>query len=133
MNSLGDRIKRKLSEKEMTIQRLAAESGISEPTIHSIFNRGDAKISQLEKISGVLETSLSFLLGEDPSATSQTGTYNQAGSGNHQKIRVNKGESSQELAAQLISCQRQLELSQALVAAKEEMLVLLRGGHNRPN
>ncbi|MBO3270785.1 helix-turn-helix domain-containing protein [Hymenobacter defluvii] len=35
--------------------------------------------------------------------------------------------------AEVASLRQQLELAQALVAAKEEMLVLLRGGHNRPN
>jgi transcriptional regulator with XRE-family HTH domain len=133
MKNLEGKIKSKLSEQSMTIQRLASESGISEPTLHAIFNRGDAKLSQLEKIATALGTTLSFLLddGTQPSAI-QTGDFNQAGNANTQKIKTSKAP-SQELAAELAACQRELEVTRALVAAKEETISLLRGSYTRPN
>ena len=135
MKNLESKIKQKLSELNMTIQRLAIESGVSEPTIHAIFNRDDAKISQLVRISNALNASLSFFLEEVPDSTStttQSGTYNQAGNGNSQKIKVSKSP-SQELAADLAACQRELALMKALVESKDETITLLRASYNRPN
>lgn len=118
----------------MTIQKLASESGISEPTIHAIFNRGDAKLSQLEKIADTLSTSLNFLLSDDDKpAVSQTGDSNQAGSSKTQKVKVDKGQPQQDLAAALAACQRELALANALVAAKDETITLLRATYTRPN
>lgn len=134
MKNLESKIKQKLSELSMTIQRLSIESGVSEPTIHAIFNRDDAKISQLIKISSALNTSLNFFIEEisgPSSATIQSGSYNQAGSDNSQKIRVSKAP-SQELAAELAACQRELALTRALVESKEETITLLRASYNRP-
>lgn len=135
MRRLESKIKKLLSEQNMTIQRLATESGISEPTIHAIFNRDDAKISQLEKISEALNTSLNYFLEDYIGSTSQltqTGEFNQAGNGNSQKIKVSKVPGP-ELAEQLAACRRELALTQALVASKDETITLLRGSYNRPN
>jgi len=61
INNLENKIKRKLNEQSMTIQRLATESGVSEPTLRAIFNSGDAKLSQLEKLQGAeYNTQFSF-------------------------------------------------------------------------
>ncbi|MBH8567552.1 helix-turn-helix transcriptional regulator [Microvirga sp. STS02] len=144
MKSLEDKIKKKLSEQGMTIQRLATESGISEPTLHAILNRDDAKLSQLEKIAEALGVSLSYFLEEGSTSTvitsTQTGFANQAGSGNSQKIRTSTKAPAHELAVQLDTCLRdveslknQLALANALVAAKDETITLLRGSYNRPN
>jgi transcriptional regulator with XRE-family HTH domain len=144
MKSLEDKIKRKLSDQGMTIQRLATQSGISEPTLHAILNRDDAKLSQLEKIAEALGVSLSYFL-EEPSNSNetmatQTGSNNQAGSGNTQKIKTSSKSPAHELAVQLDSCLRdveslksQLALAHALVAAKDETIALLRDSYNRPN
>ncbi|MBJ6142784.1 helix-turn-helix transcriptional regulator [Hymenobacter sp. BT559] len=134
MNNLESKIKNRLAEQGMTIQRLATVAGISEPTLHAIFNRGDAKLSQLEKIAEALSSTLNFLLSEDNKAsTVQTGDFNQAGSGNSQKVKVDKGKPQQDLAAALAACQRELALANALVAAKDETITLLRASFTRPN
>jgi lambda repressor-like predicted transcriptional regulator len=143
MKSLEDKIKRKLSDQGMTIQRLAQEAGISEPTLHAILNRDDAKLSQLEKIAEALGVSLSYFLEEGSTSNTtatQTGTNNQAGSGNTQKIKTSSKAPAHELAVQLDSCQRdveslknQLALANALVASQSETISLLRGSYNRPN
>jgi transcriptional regulator with XRE-family HTH domain len=134
MNNLESKIKNRLAEQSMTIQRLATVSGISEPTLHAIFNRGDAKLSQLEKIAEALNSTLNFLLSEDNQAsTVQTGDFNQAGNGNSQKVKVDKGQPQQDLAAALAACQRELALANALVAAKDETITLLRASITRPN
>jgi transcriptional regulator with XRE-family HTH domain len=134
MKNLESKIKKLLAGKGMTIQKLASESGISEPTIHAIFNRGDAKLSQLEKIADTLSTSLNFLLSDDGKpAVSQTGDSNQAGSSKTQKVKVDKGQPQQDLAAALAACQRELALANALVAAKDETITLLRATYTRPN
>lgn len=136
MKNLESKIKGRLTEKGLTIQRLATESGISEPTIHAILNRGDAKLSQLKKISEVLGLELHFLLSDAYEAsTAATGAI---GSANAQKVKASKAP-AQDLAQQLDSCQREVEslkqqlaLTNALVAAKEETIILLRGNYNRP-
>jgi transcriptional regulator with XRE-family HTH domain len=133
MKNLESKIKDQLAGHGMTIQRLATESGISEPTIHAIFNRGDAKLSQLEKIAEALSISLSFLLSENTQpSVAQTGDFNQAGSSNTQKVKVDKGQPQQDLVAALAACQRELALSNALVAAKDETITLLRASYTRP-
>lgn len=133
MKNIESRIKEKLSEQSMTIQRLATESGVSEPTIHAIFNRGDAKLSQLEKIASALKTTLSFFLDEQShSSVNQAGDFNQAGTSNSQKIKVSKAP-AQELASELAACQRELEVTRALVASKDELISFLRGTYTRPN
>jgi transcriptional regulator with XRE-family HTH domain len=140
MNNLESKIKNRLAEQGMTIQRLATESGISEPTLHAIFNRGDAKLSQLEKIAEALGSTLNFLLSEsNQSSTVQTGDSNQTGNNFKQKVKVTKAP-TQELAKQLEDCQRdneslkrELALASALVAAKDETITLLRASFTRPN
>ncbi|RZK16895.1 MAG: XRE family transcriptional regulator [Hymenobacter sp.] len=135
MKNLESKIKNRLTEQGMTIQRLATESGISEPTLHAIFNRGDAKLSQLEKIAEALSVALNFLLSDDsaPSAV-QTSDVNQAGQHLSPKVKADKSKApQQDLAAALAACQRELALANALVAAKDETIALLRASFTRPN
>lgn len=143
MKNLESKIKKKLSEQSMTIQRLATESGVSEPTLHAIFNRGDAKLSQLEKIASALGVTLSFLLDEESQSAQpsviQTGGFNLSGGGNFQKVKVSKAP-SQELAVQLDSCLKEVDhLKEKLmyanqtIASKEETISLLRGTYRNPN
>lgn len=139
MKSFETRIKKKLSEREMTIQRLASESGISEPTLHAIFNRGDAKVSQLEKISGVLDVTLGYLLGVDETPN-QTGIVNQShGSHNTQRVKLGgKGTAAPDGSLNLTTClverdsyKQQLALANALIASQAENITLLKGSHNQ--
>ncbi|MBJ6142818.1 hypothetical protein [Hymenobacter sp. BT559] len=54
--------------------------------------------------------------------TVQTSTFNQAGSGNNQKVEVEKNKFQQELAATPAACQCELAPANALVAAKDETI-----------
>jgi transcriptional regulator with XRE-family HTH domain len=152
MKNLESRIKNYLSEKGMTIQRLASESGISEPTIHAIFNRGDAKLSQLEKIAEALSVELTFLVSDLPeNSIFQNGDSNQAGNGNSQKVTGNNSPSisgnHSSIKLTIDDCKQQLLLAQrdvehlrdqlaradALVESKEQTINLLRARFDRPN
>jgi DNA-binding transcriptional regulator YiaG len=86
-----------------------------------------------------------FLAGTQDGVT-QVGEFNQAGTGNKQKIKSNKGQAntgatpetqvntSLESANKEIALLReQLAMKDQLIAAKEEMLSLLRSQFNRPN
>jgi transcriptional regulator with XRE-family HTH domain len=151
MKNLEFRIKNQLSTKGMTIQRLATESGISEPTIHAILNRGDAKLSQLEKIAEALEIELRFLVSDANDSVTQSGDSNQAGSGNNQKV---KGDYSPSISGNhskidltIDNCKQALKESEreveylkgqlaradALVEAKDQTITLLKGRFDRPN
>ncbi|WP_375418161.1 hypothetical protein [uncultured Hymenobacter sp.] len=81
----------------------------------------------------MLNLPLTYFFEDDvPGATTQSGTYNQAGNGNTQKIKTSKAP-SQELAADLAACRRELALTQALVESQSETITLLRASYNRPN
>jgi transcriptional regulator with XRE-family HTH domain len=65
MINLEVKIKQKLKEHSLTIEKLAVFSGVTKQTIHNIFKKNDIKLSQLERISGVLKVDLEyFLLGQ---------------------------------------------------------------------
>ena len=65
MINLEQRIKEKLSGTTLSIERLAIRAGITKQTLHNIFNKNDVKLSQLIKISEVLNTDLAFFLDID--------------------------------------------------------------------
>ncbi|RZJ93848.1 MAG: XRE family transcriptional regulator [Hymenobacter sp.] len=132
---LGDRIKDALKNAGITYAKAASEMGISEGSLYNIFKKDSFEISYLLKISELVGLPPSYFLessGSQPS-TVQTGDFNQAGSGNSQKVKVDKGKPQQDLAAALAACQRELALANALVAAKDETITLLRASFTRPN
>nr|GFD17478.1 hypothetical protein [Tanacetum cinerariifolium] len=86
----------------------------------------------LERIAEALNSTLNFLLSKNKQAsTVQNNNFNHAGSGNSQKVKVDKGKSQQDLAAALAAYQRELALAHALVAAKNELIILLRASFNQ--
>lgn len=109
--------------------------GVSETNLYRLFKKDSFEVSYLRKAAELLKLPMSFFL-EEPGAinASQTGSFNQAGNNLNQKVKVGKGaDSIQEIAAELATCRRELALTQALVAAKDETITLLRGSYNRPN
>ncbi|MFC0181098.1 Cro/C1-type HTH DNA-binding domain-containing protein [Pseudarcicella hirudinis] len=64
MKRIEDRIRVLIAERNMTLLQLAIQSKITEATLHAILNRNDAKYSQLSRIAGVLDVSVSYLTGE---------------------------------------------------------------------
>ena len=107
----------------LSVPELAAQVGWPEPALHALCHASNPRLSELQQQGQALRV---------PPAYFFNGSFNQAGNGNTLTIEVN-GEAARELADQLGSCHRVLDSSQALVAAKDEIIALLRGGHNRPN
>lgn len=63
MNELADSIRRIAEEKGIPLVQLAQRAKMSQPTLHSIINKNDAKLSQLKSIAAALDVSLDRLLG----------------------------------------------------------------------
>ena len=62
MIQLEQKIKAKLKERNLTIEKLAVYSGITKQTVHNIFKKNDIKLSQLKRISEVLHVDLEYFL-----------------------------------------------------------------------
>lgn len=62
MINLEQKIKAKLKERNLTIEKLAVYSGITKQTVHNIFKKNDIKLSQLKRISEVLHVELEYFL-----------------------------------------------------------------------
>ena len=60
MINLETKIKSKLKERSLTIEKLAVYSGVTKQTIHNIFKKNDIKLSQLERISEVLNVDIDY-------------------------------------------------------------------------
>jgi transcriptional regulator with XRE-family HTH domain len=141
---LGEKLQQALKTANISVYDAANHIGISEANLYKLFKKDSFEVAYLRKAANLLGLPLSYFFDEDAStlitATTQTGTNNQAGSGNTQKIKTSSKAPAHELASQLDSCLRdnqalknQLLLANALVAAKDETISLLRGGYNRPN
>lgn len=140
---IGQILQKALKDANIPAAEAASFMGISEGNLYRLFKKDSFEVSYLKKAAELLKIPISHFFQEDgvtnmsisqTGTTTQTGDFNQAGQGNNQKIKVSKGgESIQEIAAQLQSCQRELALTQALVAAHQETISLLRGSYNRPN
>ena len=70
MINLESKIKLKLKEHSLTIEKLAVFSGVTKQTIHNIFKKNDIKLSQLERISNVLKVDLKYFLLDETQGTS---------------------------------------------------------------
>ena len=64
--NLEEKIKAKLKERNLTIEKLAVYSGITKQTVHNIFKKNDIKLSQLRRIAEVLHVDLEYFLLENP-------------------------------------------------------------------
>lgn len=60
MINLEAKIKIKLKERALTIEKLAVYSGVTKQTIHNIFKKNDIKLSQLNRISKVLNVDIDY-------------------------------------------------------------------------
>lgn len=137
MELLGQILQKALKDAGISNSDAASYMGVSETNLYRLFKKDSFEVSYLKKASTLLNLPLSYFLGDTaPSnvvvSNSQTGDFNQAGNGNRQKVKVEKGQAQQELAAALAACQRELALANALVASKDELISFLRGTHTRP-
>ena len=139
---LGEKLQQALKNANVAVSDAAIHIGISEANLYKLFKKDSFEVAYLRKASNLLNLPLSYFLeeGNHSQLNTQIGDNNQAGTGNIQKIRTSTKAPAHELAIQLDSCLRdveslknQLALANALVAAKDETITLLRGSYNRPN
>ena len=62
MKNIEPLVKDLLLKKKMSIDKFAVMAGLTSPTIHAIFKKNDAKVSQLEAMSAVLGVHVSYFL-----------------------------------------------------------------------
>ena len=147
---VGQRLKFLIAELSLDIRGFSKALDVSETTVRNYFNRGSKPNAEFfEKLSNSFEgVNLNWLLsgkgepflpGKQPAQNIST----TKGKGNivGQNITTAIGNVTlDDCKRELVSTQKevehlkqQLELKDALLAAKEEMLVLLRGSRDRPN
>jgi transcriptional regulator with XRE-family HTH domain len=133
---LGQILQKALKDANISAVDAADYMGISEGNLYRLFKKDSFEVAYLKKAADLLKLPVSYFFGEEltnvPVKTTQTGDFNQAGNGNNQKVKVDKGQPQQDLAAALAACQRELALANALVAAKDETITLLRASITRP-
>ena len=65
MINLETKIKGKLKEQTLTIEKLAVYSGVTKQTIHNIFKKNDIKLSHLERIAEVLHVNVNYFFADE--------------------------------------------------------------------
>lgn len=131
---LGKKLQSALKSASISAADAATYIGISEANLYKLFKKDSFEVAYLIKAAELLNLPISHFFDEHiQPANSQIGDFNQAGNGNSQKVKVDKGQPQQDLAAALAACQRELALANALVAAKDETITLLRASFTRPN
>ena len=65
MRKIEPLIKELLARRGLSIEKMAALADLSNPTIHSIFKKNDAKVSQLEAICQVLQVPILYLFDDN--------------------------------------------------------------------
>jgi hypothetical protein len=116
-------VQQRLAETGLTMQALATHTGLPEPELHALCQLGDPRLSEVAKLSQALRVEPTYFLN---------GSFNQAGIGNTQKIKIGK-EAAHELAEQLGVCRQALDNANQLVAAKDEIITMLRSSSNISN
>jgi transcriptional regulator with XRE-family HTH domain len=127
-SNLEEKVAQCLAATNLTMSQLAAKMGLLEPELTTLCRHGDPRLSELEHLAHCLRVPPTYFLG----SVTQTGAFNQAGNGNTLKIKIGKS-AARQLVAQLSVCQHALHSAHELVAAKEEIIGLLRGSCNNTN
>jgi transcriptional regulator with XRE-family HTH domain len=129
---LGKKLQAALKSASVSTADAATYIGVSEANLYKLFKKDSFEVAYLIKAATLLHLPVSYFFDEQPSPTvSQIGDSLPAS--NRQKVKVDKGQPPQDLAAALAACQRELALANALVAAKDETIVLLRASLSRPS
>lgn len=114
--TLEEKVAQCLVAANLTMPQLAKRMGLSEAALAALCQHNDPRLSEMEQLARCLGVLPTYFLN---------GSFLQAGVGNTQKIKIGKA-AAHELAAQLGVCRLALEQSQELVAAKDEIISLLR-------
>ncbi len=121
--SFEERVSQRLADLSLTMPELARLADMPEAELGTLCQLGDPRLSEVQQLAKALHVTPAYFL---------SGSFNQAGIGNTQKIKIGKA-AAHELAAQLGVCRHALDMANRLVAAKEEIITLLRASYNRPN
>ena len=122
MTSFEEKVTQCLDELGLSMPELAELVDMPELELTALCRHGDPPLSYVLRLAEALRIPTLYFLN---------GSFNQAGTGNVQKIKIGKA-AAHELAAQLGVCRQALEQSQQLVEAKDETIALLRGSLSRP-
>lgn len=128
MTTFEEKVNQRLVDTGLTMQVLADRVGIPEPELRALCQGNNPRLSELEQLGDALRIDPCYFLPP----VKQHGSFNIAGNGNVQKIKIGKA-AAHELVAELGVCRRFLDMSQELLDAKDEIITLLRATYNRPN
>jgi len=96
---LNEILRQVASEKKISLEKLAIQAGITNATLHSILNKNDAKISQLESLASILGVSpVIFFSNESGTQTN----YSQSATINTGKMEIKTNMNKED-------CQKELE------------------------
>lgn len=134
MTSLEEKVNQRLVDTGLTMQVLADRVGLPEPELLALCQGNDPRLSELERLGEALRIDPCYFLPP----VKQRGSFNIAGNGNVQKIKIGKAV-AHELVVELSVCRRFLEMNQellaakdALIASKDETINLLHNIYNQP-
>ena len=137
---LGQKLQNAIKSAGVTAAEAASHIGVSEANLYKLYKKSSFEVSYLLKAAEFLKLPVSYFLGEESlPANYQVGEFNQAGTNLTQKVKTAKS-SPQSQTTELDQCQRdleslkrELEVTRALVASKDETITLLRASYTRPN
>lgn len=128
MTTFEQKVNQRLVDVGLTMQVLAERVGLPEPELRALCQGNNPRLTDLVQLGEALRIDPCYFLPP----VKQRGSFNIAGNGNVQKIKIGKA-GAHQLAAELAVCRRVLDMSQELVAAKDEIITLLRASYNHPN
>jgi len=128
MTTFEQKVNQRLVDMGLTMQVLADRVDLPLPELRALCQGNNPRLSDLEQLGEALHIDPCYFLPR----VKQTGSFNQAGNGNVQKIKIGKA-AAHVLVAELATCRRMLDMSTELLAAKDEIISLLRGGHTGLN
>lgn len=137
---LGHKLQNAIKSAGMSTAEAAAYIGVSEANLYKLYKKSSFEVAYLIKASELLSLPVSYFLDdESPIVNSQIDNLTQAGSTVTQKAKSAKSP-PQSQTIDLNQCQRELEalkreleVTRALVAAKDETITLLRASYTRPS
>jgi transcriptional regulator with XRE-family HTH domain len=128
MTTFEEKVNQRLVDVGLTMQVLAERVGLPEPELHALCQGNNPRLTDLVQLGDALRIDPAYFLPR----IKQVGSFNQAGNGNTLKVKIGKA-AAHQLVAELAVCRRVLDMSTELLAAKDEIISLLRGGGNCPN
>lgn len=121
MTSFEEKVNQRLVDIGLTMQVLAEKLGLPLPELRALCEGNNPRLSEMEQLGQALRIDPIYFMPP----VRQVGSFNQAGNGNTLKVKIGKA-AAHELVAELATCRRVLDMSTDLLAAKDEIIALLR-------